>query len=156
MVRYLIPCLCIALSIGCAKETSTYYQAKKQTIELVNAAVQLIEQDGEQSFSTFRTPDSDWYHGDTYVFVWDMDGNRLVYPPDIEHEKENLKTLKDIDGKPIGELFIAVASSSMGEGWVTYRWPEPHQSEPRLKDTYVKRAVMPEGNMVLVGSGFYQ
>jgi mannose-6-phosphate isomerase-like protein (cupin superfamily) len=120
----------------------------------VREAAQLIEQKGEKAFPEFRKNDSTWYRGDFYIFVWKTDGERLVYPPDPNLEGQDVSNLTDINGKPIGKLFIDTALSKTGEGWVSYEWPKPGEIQPSTKYSFIKRAVC--GNETyLVGSGFY-
>ena len=88
------------------------------------------------------------------MFVWKADGIRVVYPPDIYGEGENMSTLIDSTGKEIGKLFIEIALSEDGEGWIDYKWPKPGETEPSNKQTYIKLATFDE-NTFLVGSGFY-
>lgn len=124
------------------------------TVFLVNAAIDLLEEKGELAFSDFRTENSEWFHNDSYIFVWKTDGLRVVYPPDISREGEDMSQLEDFNGEQIGRIFIETALSEDGEGWVDYYWPKPGDTEPSLKYTFIKRAST--GNeSYLVGSGFY-
>ncbi len=120
---------------------------------LVNDAVKLINQKGEDAFPEFRKSNSKWYHDDTYVFVWGMNGMRYVYPPDREMENMNVKELDDLRNKPIGEEFIKIAEK--GSGWINYLWKKPHEVEPKEKSTFIKKAVAPDSTEYLVGCGKY-
>ena len=124
------------------------------TKELVEDAVRIIEEQGETAFPELRDEENKWFNNDTYVFVWKTDGIRVVYPPDIDGEGENMSTLIDSTGKEIGRLFIEIALSEDGEGWIDYKWPKPGETEPSNKQTYIKLATFDE-NTFLVGSGFY-
>ncbi len=127
-----------------------------ETVTLVKQAAEAISREGESVFADFREPGSRWYRGERYLFVWDLDGNRKVYPPDPEHEKQNLIDLKDVGGKPIGRMFVDAAREGDGKGWVHYQWNRPHELEPTWKSTYIVRAQAPSGADYLVGSGVYQ
>ena len=122
----------------------------------VKNGASLIKQKGKKAFDSFRQEGTEWFHDDQYLFVWDMDGLRYVYPPDIKGEGKNVRNLKDIDGKPIGELFIEVALSKEERGWVHYRWPKPGELDPSWKSTYVMRVQSPSGKIFLIGSGAYE
>jgi hypothetical protein len=126
-----------------------------ELISFVEEAVKLIEKDGEAAFPKLRDPGGKWVKDDSYVFVWGVDGKRHVFPPDTTGEGQNMRNLKDINGKPIGQWFIARANSASGAGWVHYQWPRPGEIFPVWKSTYVKRAISPAGNAYLVGSGRY-
>ena len=121
----------------------------------VKSGAGLIAQEGEKAFGTFRQKDGKWFKGNRYLFVWDLNGLRYVYPPDRKGEGKNVRGIKDLDGKPIGELFIQLASSPKGKGWVHYRWPKPGELTPIWKSTYVMKAKSPSGKEYLIGSGAY-
>ncbi|KAA6187376.1 hypothetical protein F2Q65_02305 [Thiohalocapsa marina] len=132
------------------------HQSIRAIVELVNAAAAAIETQGEAVFPDFRIEGSRWFQGDRYLFVWDLEGNRQVYPPDLEHERQNLLDLQDIGGKPIGRMFVRTARDGDGQGWVHYQWNRPHDPQPVWKSTYITRATAPDGTTYLVGSGLYQ
>jgi signal transduction histidine kinase len=126
-----------------------------ELITFVRKATALIETEGEAAFPKFRDPEGEWFEGDNYVFVWGLDGIRHVFPPNTAGEGQDMRDLKDINNKPIGRWFIARASSADREGWIHYQWPRPGEIFPVWKSTYVRRAISPDGNTYLVGSGRY-
>jgi cytochrome c len=100
----------------------------------------LIEKDGKAaSFTQFRRKDSEWLHGDTYLFACDLTGKTLLnaaFP-----KAENTKIgggFKDAKGKPFQDDMLKVAAAQ-GSGWVSYMLPKPGQTELNEKWTYVKR-----------------
>ena len=128
---------------------------------LVNEAVNLIEEKGEESFPEFRQKGSKWFYDDFYIFVLRLDGNliRVIYPPDISLEGSDISNLEDIHGKPIGEMIIDTAMSEEGEGWIDYEWGKPagaggFETEPSKKYTFVKRVKIGD-QIYIVGTGFY-
>ena len=129
------------------------HEQTKEIVQLVYDAVNLIGKDGDKAFPEFRIEDSKWYYGDTYVFVWGMDGMRYVYPRDVSGEGKNMLDLKDINEKPIGQMFVEAAQN--GEGWVFYEWTLPDGDKPEWKSTFIKKAVAPNGTEYLVGTGKY-
>jgi signal transduction histidine kinase len=125
-------------------------QKKEEVKNLVDNAALLIQEKGESAFPELRS--SSWQPDDLYVFVWRLDGIRVVYPPDVSGEGKNMTDLKDAQGKPIGKLFIQTAEN--GSGWVEYYWPKPGETQASQKITYIKRVHY--GNQTyLVGAGFY-
>lgn len=78
---------------------------------------------------------------------------RLVYPPDLSGEGQNMSSLVDVTGKPIGKMFIDIALSEKGEGWIDYSWPKPGETEPSTKETYIKGVAIGD-QVLLVGSDF--
>jgi signal transduction histidine kinase len=131
------------------------YKAATQLKHFVERGADLIAETGEKAFDAFRQKGSEWFYGDRYAFVWDMNGLRYVYPPDARREGEQVRGLKDVDDKPIGELIIAIASSKEGKGWMHYRWPKPGEHTPSWKSTYVMKVQSPSGKAFIIGSGAY-
>lgn len=150
MVRFLMMGFMAVAFCGTAQASEA-----KEMEAFVKRGAELIAKKGKKAFDAFRQKDSEWYRGERYVFVWDMNGLRYVYPPDRECEGDQVRGLKDVDDKPIGELFIEAASSPEGKGWVHYRWPRPGELEPSWKSTYVMKAVTPSGKAFIIGSGAY-
>lgn len=129
--------------------------ATRDLVAFVEQAAAAVCHEGEKVFPDFREEGGRWFKGDRYIFVWDLKGNRYVYPPDSEHERVNLLDLKDVGGKPIGKMIVDAAAKGDGTGWVHYQWTRPHALEPQWKSTYIVRAVAPAGHEYLVGSGIY-
>lgn len=123
---------------------------KAELVSMVDQAVQLVNEKGEAAFPELRS--SSWVHNDSYVFIWRLDGIRMVYPPDSSGEGKNMTDLVDSEGKPIGKLFIQTALN--GSGWVEYMWPKPGEKTLSLKITYIKQAQF-QNQTYLVGSGIY-
>ena len=130
--------------------------ASKQTKEieaLVNKAAALIDSKGKSAFSEFRKKDSEWFHGDTYLFVYDLKSNVLLNPAFPAREGTNTTGQKDANGKLFHHDFIQTAETK-GSGWVDYMFPKPGQTQLSKKWAYVK-AVKVDGVPGLVASGFY-
>lgn len=132
--------------------------AQKNAIVLkVREAASLVEEKGEEAFPEFREKNSKWFYKDFYIFVWKLNGTRavrVVYPPDLKGEGQNVSNLTDFNGKPIGKLFIETALRENGEGWISYEWPKIGETEPSTKYGFIKIATFGE-EIYLVGSGFY-
>ena len=120
---------------------------------LVDKAAALIDRRGQAAFAEFRKKGSEWFHGKTYLFVYDMDANVLLNPAFPAREGTNPAGEKDANGKLFHHAIIQVAKTK-GSGWVDYMFPKPGQTEPSQKWTYVKKVVM-DGVPSLVASGFY-
>lgn len=127
---------------------------KDDTALKVREAANLVEEKGEEAFPEFREKDSKWLYDDFYIFVWNINGTRVVYPPDLTGEGQDVSGLTDFNGKPLGKLFIETALSESGEGWISYEWPKPNETEPSTKYGFIKEATFGE-KTYLVGSGFY-
>lgn len=128
-------------------------ETAKQTEALVDKAAALIGSKGKVAFSEFRIKGSEWFHGDTYLFVYDLKENVLLNPAFPAREGTNVSGQKDTNGKPFHDAMIQTVETK-GSGWVDYMFLRPGQSQPSHKWTYVK-AVKIDGVPGLVGSGFY-
>ncbi len=121
----------------------------------VTDAAEKLEKQGEKAFSDFRMKDSQWFEGDKYLFVWDLNGKRIFHAANPSIEGEVVDGTTDALGRPYGRMFLETASSPAGEGWVHYVYPEPGDIFPAWKSSYIKRVTFPSGKDYLVGSGIY-
>jgi len=125
----------------------------RQIEALVTKAAALIDQQGKAAFAAFRKKDSEWFHGTTYLFVYDLDGNVLLNPAFPQREGTHVADQKDAKGKLFHQEIIRVARTQ-GSGWVDYMFPKPGQTDPSRKWAYVKKVTV-DGVPGLVASGFY-
>jgi len=121
---------------------------------LVNKAVALVESQGRVvAFAKFRTPNSEWWSGNTYLFAYDQKLNVLLNPAFPKREGTNVHGQTDANGKQMHDEFLKVVQTK-GSGWVDYVFPKPGETSPSRKWTYVK-AVSFDGTPGLIGAGFY-
>lgn len=157
MFKHLFVCAALVtmlmVNLVNAQESPPTSEKAKQIEALVNKAAALLESKGKAIFPEFRTKDSEWFHGDTYLFVYDLKSNVLFNAAFPEREGTNTTGKKDANGKLFHHDFIQMAESK-GSGWVDYMFPKPGQTEPSRKWAYVK-AVTVDGVPALVASGFY-
>jgi cytochrome c len=125
----------------------------KRIEAMVNKAAALVETQGRAAFSEFRKRDSEWWSGNTYLFVYDKDMNVLLNPAFPKREGTNVHGDKDVNGKLFQDEFMKVIHSK-GSGWVDYMFPKPGQTQPSRKWSYVN-AVKIDGTTGLIGAGFY-
>ena len=106
----------------------------KQVEALVTKAAALIDDKGKAAFEDFRKKDSDWFHGDTYLFVYDMNANVLLNPAFPKREGTNVSGQKDAKGKLFHNEIIRTAEMK-GSGWAAKRasrnFPAAKASPPR-------------------------
>jgi cytochrome c len=136
-----------------AQQSPPRSEKAKQIEALVNKAAALIDSKGKAAFSEFRVKDSEWFHGDTYIFVYDLKSNVLLNPAFPAREGTKVTGQKDANGKLFHDAMIQMAETKRS-GWVDYMFPKPGQTQPSQKWTYVK-AVKIDGVPGLVASGFY-
>lgn len=121
---------------------------------LVDKAAALVESQGKAAaFAQFRTRNSNWWSGDTYLFAYDQDLNVLLNPAFPAREGTNVHGQTDANGKPMHDDFMQVVRAK-GAGWVDYVFPKPGETRPSHKWTYV-HAVRFDGTPGLIGAGFY-
>ncbi|MDD4179845.1 MAG: cache domain-containing protein [Candidatus Margulisbacteria bacterium] len=157
MIRYLL--LIPLILAGCAAPSPQYqHEETRSLVALVNDASQAVKNRGEKVFPEFRQPNSQWLHDNTYIFVLDDQGVRVVYPTAPDQEGKSLVNLYDMFyGKPIGKMILETALEDKGHsGWVHYPWPKPGEDIPSWKSSYVVLATAPSGKKYIVGSGLYE
>lgn len=127
-----------------------------ELVSLVRDAADILEKQGSLAYGEFRREGSKWHHDDTYLFVFDMNGNRVFHAAEPETEGTNNMSLKDVTGRPIVGMILEAGSTAFGEGWVHYMYPEPGDIFPVWKSSFVKRVVFPSGIPHVVGCGIYK
>lgn len=157
MLRRFLVCIPLAAMVFAnsirSQESSPTSEQAKRIEALVDKAAALVEARGKAAFSEFRKRDSEWWFGNTYLFVYDKDFNVLLNPAFPAREGTNVHGQTDPNGKAFHDEFMRLVRSK-GSGWVDYMFPKPGQTQPSRKWTYVK-AVNIEGNPGLIGAGFY-
>lgn len=126
-----------------------------QVTALVRDAAQLLQSEGEKAYPSFRQEGSRWFHGDTYLFALDLDGNRTLHPIAPEEEGRNVRDMKDALGRPILKMALDAVASTTGEGWVHYIYAKPGEVYPVWKSSFMKRVTPPSGKDLIVGCGIY-
>jgi signal transduction histidine kinase len=123
---------------------------------LVRDAAVIFEQKGEEAFPEFRRKGTRWFNDSIYFFAWTMEGTRIFHAAEPETEGLDVKDLRDVNGRPIGQMMLGAGSSPSGEGWVHYMYPEPGNIFPEWKSSFVKRVTFPSGKTHIIGCGIYQ
>ncbi|HEX6793581.1 MAG TPA: cache domain-containing protein [Casimicrobiaceae bacterium] len=153
MTLVLAATLSVPISAWC--QNAPPRSAEATRIEtLVNDAATLVEKQGKTAaFAQFRTRNSPWWFGNTYLFAYDQNLNVLLNPAFPKREGTNVHGQTDANGKPMHDDFLKVVREK-GSGWVDYVFPKPGESKPSRKWTYVK-GVNIDGTPGLIGAGFY-
>ena len=155
LTTFLISCGVICLFFpGVFSADTPQSKEAKQIVALVDKAAALTESKGKTAFPEFKKQGSEWLKGETYIFIADMNGTILMHPANPELETKSILDMKDANGKAFMREFIETAKTK-GSGWVDYMWPKPGEKSPSRKLSYVTRAKMPDGEMVVVGAGIY-
>lgn len=151
------------LVVGCGVYLANAPKIKRPTgqmtasrlIQLVREGAKILEKRGDGAYPEFRKKGSKWFRDDTYFFVWNMNGTRMFHAADPSLEGRDGRIAKDIHGRPYGKMFLEVAKSSVGEGWVHYMYPEPQSIFPAWKSAFLKRVTFPDGKQHLIASAIY-
>ena len=156
--------LLLTLTTGCrhstspaAQETDTYlYADTRQLVEFVESAANLIEQRGAAAaFREFDRPDSIWRTNPTYLFVYDPHGRNVWHGLEPSLVGRDLSLFRDPLGKPVVQRIVDVGRrpERNARDWVFYLWEEQTDIQPVWKGSYIRKAVAPDGQIYLVGSG---
>jgi len=157
MFKKIVVCaalLVITMVIPVSSQQSPPTSEQAKRIEaMVNKAAALVGSKGKAAFFEFRKRDSEWWFGNTYLFVYDKDMNVLLNPAFPQREGTNVHGDKDSKGKLFHDEFMKLIQTN-GAGWVDYMFPKPGQTQPSQKWSYVK-GVKIDGGLGLIGAGFY-
>lgn len=141
-------------SISFGEPLKLEFEVSQKLTSLVRDAAVLLEGNGEKIFDEFLKPGSIWSHGETYITIFDMDGNCVVHT-DLEQVGKNQLNLKDVNGKPIFRSILKKVSGSDKQGWTHYMWPKPQSIFPGWKSVYAKKVTAPSGKSYIVTCGLY-
>jgi signal transduction histidine kinase len=122
-------------------------------VDMVDAAVGQLEKHGKAAFPKFRDRTGPFLAKDAYIIVVEPSGVDLVNPAFPNLEGRNILDVQDTRGKLLVREMLGVVQKR-GSGWVDYMWPKPGDNASTEKSTYVRRANV-GGGWVLVGCGVY-
>ena len=144
--------------LSCSKYSSqmhpdvSQHHTAKEIIELVDDAATLVEEKGIAAFDDFREQDSKWRYDNIYLYVFDSDGLNLFHPRE-DLEGNNLMHLKDEENFELVKGLIEIGKTNK-EGWVSFMWVAPNDTETSRKLAYIKEAQL-DGEIIFIGAGFH-
>ena len=145
-----------AYSVPKPNITVYQYRETKDLVRFVYEAAIEINELGEKSFPLFRKPNSKWFKGDKFIFVYNLNGVSYVHPFDRSHENQFGLIFFDAEGKcPVSLLNQAVADIKKPYGWVHYLAARPNTIFPVWKTSFAMKVEGPSGKEYVVGSGIY-
>lgn len=140
-----------------AEENSNAYQYSdtREVVALVQEAARLLEAEGTAAFAEFDQPGSRWRHGTNYVYVFTANGECLFNSGQPGLVGKNLADYQDVGGRSVVKELMAIAArpDPHSDGWVFFLFQEGNVLNPVWKIAYNVRATMPDGRVVIVGSG---
>jgi len=127
---------------------------RKAAESLVAKALRHVQKNGlESALRDFANRKGAFVNGDLYIFAGSTRQVTLLAHP-IDPQKlvgPDLSQIKDIKGKRFFIEFVDMANED-GAGWVSYWWPKPGDSEPSLKNTFLRKVPSQE---VYLACGIY-
>jgi methyl-accepting chemotaxis protein len=158
--KFTISFLVVALALVGAIVLMQYYSLSDrsggqvmQLTSFVSSAEELVKQKGQEAFNDLRDANGQWVSGDNYIFVYDMDGNTIVLPPQPELEGTSRLAAQDPEGKYFVKDMIDILKIK-NDGWLEYKYAKPGETENSTKLSYFKKVMVGEKEY-FVGSGIY-
>lgn len=133
------------------------YRDTRLLVSLTGRAAALIEEKGEKAFESFRKHPKRWsLDGNSYIYVYDMDGVNLFHGGYPELKGKDLSELTDLHGKKPVNIIIDQLDNHGNINphcWIHYLWVPPDAFNPVWKSSCNFKTTMPGGRKVFVGSG---
>lgn len=126
---------------------------KSALVSFVNKGANLIASKGTKAYPEFRKKGSQWWTGDSYLFVYDLNGKTLVLPPQQNLEGTNRMNVADSNGVYFVKEMVNTLKNA-DSGWISYSYPKPGETTPSPKLSYFQKVSVGK-QTVLVGSGIY-
>ena len=103
-----------------AQQAPPTSEKAKQIEALVNKAAALIESKGKSIFPEFRNKDTEWFTGDTYLFVYDLKSNVLLNAAFPAARRDQHHRPKRCQWQAIPRTSLFRWLKPKGSGWVDY------------------------------------
>lgn len=131
------------------------YSDTRELVNLVENAAQLLETRGEEAFKEFAVQDSVWKHDTSYLYVYSADGDCLFNGGQPSLIGKNLRDYRDVDGRLVVRelMHIAASPEPNAADWVFFLFQDGNVLTPVWKISYNVKATLPDGRVVVVGSG---
>jgi len=137
---------------------------KEECVTLCKEAAKMVNEKGlDAAIAEIGNREGKFVTKNTYVFLMDLEGNRLAHPYAAPKDPKIMKLfdVKDTTGKPFVQEYIQVAKTK-GEGWTEYMYPRPEELKKPTpynekvsskKLSYVYRV---PGKDLMVIAGFFE
>ena len=156
--------LIVMVSVVLAANVMAQSAVRDECVALSKAAAKFINEKGlDAGMAEIGNKEGMFVTKNTYVFLMDLDGNRLAHPFPGPTSPQFMKIInyKDTTGKLFIQEYIKIAKTK-GEGWTEYMYPTPAElNKPTLmedkksskKVSYVYRV---PGKDLMVIAGFFE
>lgn len=147
---------CLAAGAGTARAEAAYeYSDTNELVSLVVDAAELLESQGLDGLKALAEPGSRWRTAKSYLYVYSAEGDCLYNAGQPELVGKNLKGYEDVDGRLVVQQLMNIAAQPEQDAadWVFFVFQEGNVLSPVWKASYNRKAVLPDGRVVVVGSG---
>ena len=121
--------LVITASVVLVANVMAESAVKDECVVLCKGAAKFINEKGlDAAIAEIGNKEGKFVTKNTYVFLMDLEGNRLAHPFAAPNDPKIMKLfdMKDTTGKLFVQDYIAIAKSK-GEGWTEYMYPTPEE-----------------------------
>lgn len=135
--------------------SSYEYSDTRELVYTVDDASKLLAAKGTEAFVEFAKPDSRWLHGTDYIYVYAANGDCLFNSGQPDLVGKNLRDYRDVGGRPVVQELMQIAADPAphAAGWVFFLFQEGNVLTPVWKMSYNVKTTLPDGRVVVVGSG---
>jgi hypothetical protein len=130
------------------------YEETRQLVESVDRAAGLLETRGAAAaFAELDRPRSRAQPSAAQLFVYEPSGVLVWHNADPRLVGQNLMSFRDALGKPVVELITGIARrpERAASEWIFYLWADGTEFMPKWQSAFVRKAVTPDGKVLLVG-----
>jgi len=152
-MRIAVSALLLALFIMPLQAATSEFGTKDEAVAMVKRAQEMFKKDGaDATFKAVSDPSNKEFHDrDLYVYIYTISGVCVAHGARPALIGKNLIDLKDQDGNYLIRAHVEIANGP-GNGWVSYKWPNPMTNKIEDKTSYVEKM----GDNYFVGVGIYR
>ena len=164
MRKVAVIALVVMASVALAASVMAQSAVKDECVALCKDAATFINEKGlDAAIAEINNREGKFVAKNTYVFLMDLDGNRLAHPYATPRDPKIIRLFdyKDTTGKLFVQEYIKVAKTK-GEGWTEYMYPTPEElnkptpmkeKKSSKKISFVYRV---PGKYLMVISGYFE
>lgn len=127
----------------------------EEIISKVRAAAVYLSKERENGLENFNRASSDYVWKDSYVFVYNCDGDVTAAHPVAASRGGSISDLRGGDGKAFGVELCRAAETPNGS-WVEYQWPRPTKERETDDLAYIGKPTRKVSYMLTVDGTPYQ
>ena len=119
----------VLAGVALAASVMAQSSVKDECVALSKDAAKFINEKGvDAAIAEINNKEGKFVTKNTYVFLMDLEGNRLAHPYAGPNDPKIMKLFdyKDTTGKLFVQEYIKVAKTK-GEGWTEYMYPKPEE-----------------------------